>query len=181
MRRRARTRRQGTGIALAVLLTLAGAACGGSDDSGTDDAARDDSTPGSAAPSAHSPSPTPTPTPTVTAADGRDVTACSDAECEVLVSRPVTVRFEGPGGAATLAVTKVGPNEVEYTVKSSNGQSKGGASGPGQGCLTVLRTNGSGNSCGGVAGAPPSPEPDTVLIQLAGGADGTAILHMRTG
>ncbi|WP_218004624.1 hypothetical protein [Microtetraspora niveoalba] len=73
-------------------------------------------------------------------------------------------------------MTEVGPNRVEYTVNSGNGQSNGGASGPGQGCITVLRRNGSSNFCGRLPGARPSPQPDAVVIQVATGRDGTAIL-----
>lgn len=116
--------------------------------------------------------------PSVPAADGDDVRACSDGNCEIAVSDPATVRFKGPDGPATLSVTEVGPNKVEYTVKSGSGRSKGGAGGPGQGCMTVLRDNGSGNSCGGLGDARPSAQPGAVVIQVAAGEDGTALLHV---
>ncbi|MFJ8188674.1 hypothetical protein ACIQ8D_02565 [Streptomyces sp. NPDC096094] len=118
------------------------------------------------------------PEPSVSAADGYDASACTDGNCEIAVSKPVTVRLQGPGGPATLSVTEVGPNKIEYTVKSGNGQSKGGASGPGQGCITALRENGSGNSCGGLSGTRPSAQPDAVVIQATTGTDGTALLHI---
>lgn len=158
-------------LALTAFLTATG--CGG----GPDDP---DAAVG--APSTHSP-PTPKPTPahSVTAADGTDTAACADADCEIAVTEPVTIPFKGPDGQATLSVTKVGPNEVEYTVKSGNGQSRGGASGPGQGCLTVLRANGSGNSCGGGLGAArPSPQPGAVVIMMTGHEDGTALLRIAS-
>ncbi|MFF2251468.1 hypothetical protein [Streptomyces sp. NPDC058142] len=91
----------------------------------------------------------------------------------------MTIRFKGPAGPATLSVTEVGPNKVEYTVKSGSGRSQGGASGPGQGCITVLRSNGGGNSCSGLGDAArPSPQPDAVVIQATTGEDGTAILRI---
>ncbi|MFH9731276.1 hypothetical protein [Streptomyces sp. NPDC017260] len=114
----------------------------------------------------------------MSAADGHDPRACSDGNCEIAVSEPVTVRFQGPGGPATLSVTEVGPDRIEYTVKSANGRTQGGASGPGQGCVTVLRDNGSGNSCGGLSGTRPSAQPDAVVIQATTGPDGTALLRM---
>ncbi|GHC77989.1 hypothetical protein GCM10010349_59020 [Streptomyces flavofungini] len=161
-------------LAALVPLTLAG--CGGSDD-GDDPSSSPEGS--SKSPAAQSSSPKPSPTPSVSAADGRDVGACADGNCEIAVSKKVTFRFKGPRGTATLSVTDVGPNKVEYKVKSGSGRSKGGASGPGQGCITVLRTNGSGNSCGGLGDATrPSPQPDAVVIQAATGADGTAILHI---
>ncbi|MFI6931921.1 hypothetical protein [Streptomyces sp. NPDC050287] len=53
------------------------------------------------------------------------------------------------------------------------------ASGPGQGCITVLRSHGSGNSCGGLGKAGrPGPQPDAVVIQAAAGEDGTALVHI---
>ncbi|MEW2399229.1 hypothetical protein [Streptomyces sp. NPDC046862] len=120
--------------------------------------------------------------PSFAAADGRDVGACADGNCEVAVSEPVTFRFPGPAGPATLSVTEVGANRVEYTVKSGKSQSKGGVTGPGQGCVTVLRDNGGGNSCGDLGNATrPSPQPGAVVIQAVTGEDGTAILHIVTG
>ncbi|MET9821839.1 hypothetical protein ABZ038_09485 [Streptomyces sp. NPDC006349] len=112
------------------------------------------------------------------AAPAPDTAACADGDCEITVTEPVTVRFQGPAGPATLSVTDVGPNEVAYTVESGNGRTKGSASGPGQGCTTVLRENGSGNSCGGLSGTRPGARPDAVVIRVAAGTDGTARLHI---
>lgn len=158
---------QGRALALAVLTAITTAACNGSD-----------------TPDAAPPAPTertttsPAPSPSVSAADGRNTAACTDGNCEIAVTEPVTIRFQGPAGQATLSVTEVGPNKIEYAVKSGNGQSKGGASGPGSGCITVLRKNGSGNSCGGLSSTRPSAQPDAVVIQATTGADGTALLRM---
>ncbi|MFI7394765.1 hypothetical protein [Streptomyces tendae] len=118
--------------------------------------------------------------PSSSPADGTDVGACTDGNCEITVTEPVTIRFPAPGdaGRATLSVTKVGPNEIEYEVKSGNNRSSGGARGPGQGCLTYLRDHGSGNSCGTVDPTRPSPQPGAVVIQAATGTDGTALLHI---
>ncbi|MFC9914608.1 hypothetical protein [Streptomyces sp. NPDC059862] len=170
--RAGRSYRPGTGIVLAALATLTVVGCNSSDEA--DEASsppRQTSKSPSAQPSSGQPS--------VSAADGRDVGACADGNCEIAVSEPVTFRFKGPAGPATLSVTEVGPNKVEYTVKSGNGQSKGGATGPGQGCITVLRSNGGGNSCGGLGDATrPSPQPHAVVIQAATGEDGTALVHI---
>ncbi|MGW7518433.1 hypothetical protein ACWGJ2_22890 [Streptomyces sp. NPDC054796] len=178
--RGARTRRLGAGAVLVVLTAVTAVGCGGS---GQSDGAPADEGRGSdsgSARSSESPSAehTTSPKPSVSAADGRDTGACADGDCEVAVSDPVKIPFKGPDGPATLNVTEVGPNKVEYRVKSGSGSSEGGASGTGQGCITVLRENGSGNSCGGVGDDPPSAQPDAVVIQMAGGEDGTALLHM---
>lgn len=132
-------------------------------------------------PSTHShPDPeSPSPSPSASAADGDDAAACTDGNCEITVTKPVTIRLEGPDGSpTTLSVTEVGPNKIEYEVKSGNGQSKGGASGKGQGCLTVLRANGSGNSCGPLRDTRPAAQQDAVVIQATTSADGTATLHV---
>ncbi|MFH8895382.1 hypothetical protein ACH4HG_03105 [Streptomyces coeruleorubidus] len=166
-----------TGVVLAALFALTAAAGCGSD---SDEPAKASSPPSERPSTPDSPKrPQPTPEPSVSAADGSDITACADGNCEIAVSEPVRIPFKGPRGPATLSVTEVGPNSVAYTVKSGNGQSKGSVSGPGQGCITVLRNNGSGNSCGGLGDAGrPSPQPDAVVIQAAAGEDGTAILHL---
>ncbi|MFE4911827.1 hypothetical protein ACFRCX_09735 [Streptomyces sp. NPDC056652] len=182
--RTGRSYRWGTGLVLAALATLTVAGCGSPDEA--DEAASPDrqtSKSPSAQPSSAQPSPArPSVEPSVSAADGRDVGACADGDCEIAVTEPVTFRFKGPAGQATLSVTEVGPDKVAYTVKSANGESKGGATGPGQGCVTVLRDNGSGNSCGGLGDAArPSPQPRAVVIQAATGEDGTAILHLVSG
>ncbi|WJV50850.1 hypothetical protein [Streptomyces flavofungini] len=171
-----RTTRWAAGLVLAVpaLLTVVG--CGDGDDTDEKPSSHGKT---STSPSAHPSSDEPSAESSESAADGSDVGACADGDCEIAVSEKVTFRFKGPRGQATLSVTEVGPDKVEYTVKSGSGRAKGGASGPGQGCVTVLRSNGSGNSCGGLGdGARPSPQPGAVVIQAATGEDGTAILHI---
>ncbi|MFD5803005.1 hypothetical protein [Streptomyces sp. NPDC127020] len=121
----------------------------------------------------------PSGSPSPSAADGDDIAACTDGDCEIAVTKPVTIRLAGPDGSpTTLSVTEVGPNEIEYEVKSGNGRSKGGASGKGQGCLTVLRANGSGNSCGPLTDTRPAAQQDAVVIQATTSEDGTATLHV---
>ncbi|WHX22463.1 hypothetical protein QFW82_38290 [Streptomyces malaysiensis subsp. malaysiensis] len=185
--RRARARQAGSGLALAVLAAVAVAGCGGSD---KEDGAPSHSGPASASRSAQpsggssgdaSASASASAKPSVSAADGRDAGACADGNCEIAVSEPVTVRFKGPAGPATLSVTEVGPNKVEYTVQSSGGRSQGEASGPGQGCITVLRDHGSANSCGRPGKDRPAAQPNAVVIQMTAGEDGTAILHIVSG
>ncbi|MFD0413426.1 hypothetical protein [Streptomyces sp. NPDC127108] len=174
-----RTTRWAAGLVLAALAPLTVVGCGDSDD--TDDRPPSQGKAGktSKSPTAQASSDEPSAKPSVSAADGSDVGACADGDCEITVSEKVTFRFKGPRGQATLSVTEVGPNKVAYTVKSGSGRSKGGATGPGQGCITVLRSNGSGNSCGGLGDAArPSPQPEAVVIQAATGEDGTAILHI---
>ncbi|CAL9578756.1 hypothetical protein [Streptomyces sp. enrichment culture] len=168
-------RSRATSTTLAALTALTLTACSNADEP--------DSTPstppnGPTAPHPTTEPPTP-PTPVPSAADGADTGACTDGNCEIAVTKPVTIHFPAPdGGRATLSVTEVGPNKIEYEVKSANGQSKGGASGPGQGCLTYLRENGSGNSCGRLDPTRPTARPDTVTIQATTTTTGTGLLHI---
>ncbi|CAM5395259.1 Secreted protein OS=Streptomyces tendae OX=1932 GN=GUR47_15660 PE=4 SV=1 [Streptomyces tendae] len=158
--------------ALAALTALTTTACGNTDEA-------DDEAPATPRdrPTTSRPAPQPSSSP---AADGSDAGACADGNCEIAVTEPVTIRFPAPGdaGRATLSVTKVGPNEIEYAVTSGDNRSEGGASGPGQGCLTYLREGGSGNSCGALDPTRPSPQPGAVVIQATTGTDGTALLHI---
>jgi len=163
---------------LLAALPLAVTGCGGTDDTGSGPSgSRGASGTEASAPQTADRNGTPA-APAVTAADGDDTGACSDGDCEITVSEPVTIRFPAPGGGrATLTVTAVGRNEIEYTVKSGGGRAEGAAGGPGWGCITVLRAGGSGNSCGPL-GDPgrPAAQPDAVVIQAATGRDGTALL-----
>ncbi|MFD6189712.1 hypothetical protein [Streptomyces sp. NPDC060275] len=160
-------------MTLAALTALTTTACGSTDEA-------DDAPPRTPRDRPTTSRPAPEPPSSPSPADGTDVSACTDGDCEIAVTEPVTIHFRGPGddGRATLSVTTVGPNEIEYEVKSGNTRSKGGASGPGQGCLTYLRDRGSGNSCGTLDSARPSPRPDAVVIQATTGPDGTALLHI---
>ncbi|MFG3078152.1 hypothetical protein [Streptomyces sp. NPDC048225] len=156
--------------ALVVLTAVATAACSNAPESDEKPAPRN-------RPTTSRPAPEP---PAPSAADGSDVNACADGDCEITVTEPVTIPFQGPadGSRATLSVTAVGPDEIEYEVKSGHNRSQGSASGPGQGCLTYLRANGSGNSCGPLDATRPSPQPDAVVIQATTATNGTALLHI---
>ncbi|MGC9495193.1 hypothetical protein [Streptomyces sp. WG7] len=162
-------------MALAVLTVLTVAACGGPDEPDAAPASPPDRpTASRSAPQSASAEPGPS----VSAADGHDADACTDGNCEIAVTKPVTIHFQGPGGPATLSVTEVGPNKIEYSVKSGNGQSKGGASGPGQGCVMTLRENGSGTSCGALSHTRPSPQPDSVVMQATTTEHGSVLLRL---
>ncbi|TMR32099.1 hypothetical protein ETD85_23900 [Nonomuraea zeae] len=162
---------QGALTALAALAALAMAGCGGPGGSTR-------SAELAASPAAQDPSSTaPAPSPAVTAADGSDPEACSDGNCEIAVSAPVTIHFKIPDGPATLSLTKVGKNEVGYKVTSGDSRTSGEVSGDGRGCVTVFTRNSSNSSCG-LAGKPPGRKKGAVVVQVVAGADGTAILRL---
>ncbi|MCQ8188184.1 hypothetical protein [Streptomyces rugosispiralis] len=185
--RGARAQQPGSGLTAAVTAVLAAltvAGCGGSDT--TDGAPSHSGNPSESRSAQPSGSPSGSPSgglgasakPSVSAADGRDVGACADGNCEIAVSERVTVRFKGPAGPATLTVDELGPNKVTYTVESGSNHSQGGTSGPGQGCLTVLRDHGSSNVCGRVSTMRPAAQPGAVVILMAAGENGTATLRI---
>ncbi|MFI8306060.1 hypothetical protein ACIF80_21970 [Streptomyces sp. NPDC085927] len=188
----ARGRRVVAGRVVTVFTAVALTGCGGFDERGTgtpDDARLSASRSGADAPPAPWSTPSSEPAgdtgpakPSAPAADGRDPAACADGDCEITVSGPVTIRFDGPAGSTTLSVSEVGPDRIEYEVTSGNGRSAGGAEGRGQSCRTVLRAGGSGTSCGGIGDdGPPGARPGTVIVQVAPGADGTALLRVVSG
>lgn len=158
--------REPAALALLALLALTG--CGG----GPERAAGESPTP-------RAPSSSP-PSPTTTAADGRNTDACADADCEVTVSEPVAIAFQGPAGDAELSVTEVGPDRVHYEVTAGEGRSSGGADGPGWGCYTVLGEDSSSNGCGPAAPAPDAA-PGTVVLHLTTAPDGTATVRISSG
>ncbi|MFC4013893.1 hypothetical protein ACFOY2_42165 [Nonomuraea purpurea] len=111
----------------------------------------------------------------MTAADGSDPKACSDGNCEITVSAPVTIDFAIPDGPAKLSVTKVGEDEVAYQVTSGGSRTSGEASG--SGCVAVFTEGGSRSVCGG-SGEPPDKVDGAVVLQVVPGTDGTAILRL---
>ena len=165
-------------VLLSTLIALAVAGCGDSDwDSGTNS--------GSTKPrGSRAASPPASPSPSVRAADGTNTAACADGNCEIAVSEPVTIRFKGPDGPMKLFVTKVGKNEVGYKVTwgsgAKSGEASGEASGEGFGCTDVLYSGGSSGSCGPM-GEPPDRTAGTVVMQLLGQPNGTAILSLAAG
>lgn len=140
MKWRAPSHRAGTSVlaaatALATAAVLAGC---GSDDGAGDDAARPGDAEASAEQESASPPPEPEPTPTPTpteptpeetpeftplapedAADGTDLGACADAECEVAVTAGATVPL-GPD-LGDVHVTEVGGGQVTITMAYPSG------------------------------------------------------------
>ncbi|GAB3415855.1 hypothetical protein [Flindersiella endophytica] len=70
--------------------------------------------------------PTPTPTPALTAADGTDVSACSDVECEILVRPGTAIPVPKSSGVGDLKVTKVTADRVTLTGRVIGDSSFGG-------------------------------------------------------
>ncbi|MCT2589064.1 hypothetical protein LHJ74_03780 [Streptomyces sp. N2-109] len=174
-----RTRRAAAGALLAALTVLAAAGCGDSDDDSGDDAK-----PAASGSADASPKPKPKSSPAPTAADGTDTAACTDGNCEIAVSKPVTINLDVFEGPAKLALTKVGKDEIGYKVtlgtKNNGSETSSETSGPGTGCTATIYQGGSSGSCG-PAGEPPAKEKGTVGVHLLSGADGTAILRLVSG
>jgi hypothetical protein len=71
----------------------------------------------------------PKPTPTPTAADGTDVSACSDVECEVLVRPGTAIPVPKSSGVGDLLVTKVTADRITLTGRVIGDSSAGGCYG----------------------------------------------------
>jgi hypothetical protein len=69
---------------------------------------------------------TPSPTPTPTAADGTDVSACSDVECEVLVRPGTVIPIPKSAGVSDLKVAKVTADRITLTGRVIGNSSAGG-------------------------------------------------------
>lgn len=172
-----RTRRMLGYGAVAALLALAGTGCSDSDDGGGGNSGKNsgkDS--GDAGPSASK-----TPAPAPSASDGTDIAACADGDCEIAVPEPVTVPLKVFDGPAEIAVTKVAKDAIGYRVtlgtKNNGTETSSEIKGENTACTATIHQGGSSGSCG-PAGEPPSGERGAVVMRLATGEDGTAILRL---
>ncbi|TDC41375.1 hypothetical protein E1281_37440 [Actinomadura sp. KC345] len=104
-----------------LLPVLLLAACGGDDSAATEPTKPPPSAapPSSAAPAPPSPSPSQTAAPAPgTAADGRDLDACRDGTCEVVVKEGDTLRFNDKVGNDPLSIVSAGST---FTVTDPSG------------------------------------------------------------
>jgi hypothetical protein len=115
---------------------------------------------------------------TLTAADGADVTACADGNCEVLLESATTVPV--PGG--TLSLTLVGDDRVEYEVSIKGSNGSGSAEGN---CVSTFTLDGTGSGSTCYAGEGPAPDPEPrpgeMAMVIAGQDSGTPVLRLVTG
>lgn len=122
MTRRRRARVIGA-VALLTALGLAGCA----------EAVNGGAVPAASAPGPTSAVPEPTPAPTgspasttpapfPTAADGSDVAACRDGNCEIVVSGPVEIPLEREFGVDRLAITAIAADGVQCRAETSRAQ-----------------------------------------------------------
>lgn len=122
----------------------------------------------------------PPPPPPPTAADGANYKACRSGGCEVLIPGPVRIAVDG----GTLSVTKVSSEEgVEFSLKLSGASWSGTLKGTCGGVFRFFRGGGSSFVGCGASGIPepPTAEPGALTMQLAGFADGGAVLRMVSG
>jgi hypothetical protein len=111
------------------------------------------------------------------AADGTDYSACEDGDCEVAVAEPMDLVIGAPHeGMATLSVTAVTEDGIEYEVIQSGTTSGGSLGGV---CQATISETSSYSSCF-EEGTPPEPEPlqGELVIQLLGMNDGSAVLRL---
>lgn len=125
----------------------------------------------------------PSPTPSPTASDGRNLKACADGNCEVLVTHPRDIAVGGHGGVDEVSVDKITDGDVELSISSGG---SGGMSGIGVGCTATFYT--SGNSSGtsgscpeGGAASPPEKIRGVLSVQLVSASKVSAILRLASG
>ncbi|MGW4400376.1 hypothetical protein ACWEHA_34220 [Amycolatopsis nivea] len=77
----------------------------------------------SASPASSSTAPTTSaaPKPFPAAADGTNLRACADGDCEILVTGPTTIRFAKSLGMSSLDITAVSPAGVDFQSVSPSG------------------------------------------------------------
>jgi hypothetical protein len=156
--------KQQTPAGVLVLLTaLAVAGCGASPDRAGTAPSGDESSTRAAAP--------------VTAADGTNVAACADGNCEILVSGPIDIELNEHGGLTRLSVVEVGPSGLGFTTTTPGGSGSGEIQGD---CTLTFFEGGQGSSCGGDQ-APPQKRTGVLAMQLGDRVDGGVVLRLVSG
>jgi hypothetical protein len=114
-------------------------------------------------------------------ADGADYAACADGNCEVAVSEPTDIEFDGSTGPGTLAITDVLDDGIAFDVTLPGGGGDGELKGR---CTSHFSAGGGSMDCPADLEAtpePPEPTAGVLSVQLAGMTDGTAILRLALG
>ncbi|MFG3340058.1 hypothetical protein [Glycomyces sp. NPDC048151] len=111
------------------------------------------------------------------AADGTDYTACEDGACEVAVSEPMDRVIGAPHeGMATLTITAVIEDGIEFEVAQSESTSSGSLSGI---CESTITANSMFSTCFDEGVLPePAPWQGELVVQLLGMNDGAAVLRL---
>lgn len=114
------------------------------------------------------------------AADGTNVAACADGNCEVAISRPVAITLSGTGDVDTLTVTKVGPDGFDFKTSAKDGGTGSGNLARGD-CVSTSWGGGGGLTCG--KDLDPAERQDGVLaMQIVGKTDqGALVLRIVSG
>jgi hypothetical protein len=179
----ARPRRVWLAGVLAGLAALAMAGCGsdsGDDQEASGERANAANTSTTAEPTSSTTSSTATTIARPRAADGTNIAACADGNCEVELSGPVDIPLTGQGGGITLlSVTEVTADDFRFTTTSGPGQT--GSGGLGEGCISRLTSNSASSGCPGPDPNQPLPaEPGVLSLQPVSLTDGSAIVRLAS-
>jgi hypothetical protein len=114
------------------------------------------------------------------AADGSNLTACSDGNCEVLVRTPARIALTGQGDVTSLSLETLDAKGLHFTVTSTGGGTS--TASIQHGCTLSFYEGGGGSSCtaGGAQNAP-SPRTGVLAVQLPWQGRDTAILRLVAG
>jgi hypothetical protein len=118
------------------------------------------------------------------AADGTDLAACADGNCEVAVSRPVDIPLTGQGGITTLSVDELTSDGFSFSATSNGGGSRSGSLSGACTATFSSTANGSGLSSMCTAGQEPpaaSREPGVLSLQLLSATDDGVVVRLVSG
>jgi hypothetical protein len=162
-------------VALLALLALATAGCSGAQVAGH--AAPADSAAVTTAAAAPPPAPATSTTAPPAAADGTDVGACADSNCEIAVSGPVSIPLSGYAGLTELDIAGVDADRIRFKSVSRNGSGEGST---GPGCSVVLAESSGSSFCG--TGERPTAlgKSKGVQIRVKSIDGGTAVVGLST-
>lgn len=119
------------------------------------------------------------PTPTPTASDGKHLKACTDGNCEVLLTHPVDIPVNGHGGLDELSVKKLRASGVDFEVDT-------GSFSIVPGCTSLIyeygNASGSSSQCAlGSTPGPPEKIRGVLSVQLISVDKDSAIVRLASG
>ncbi|WHT18012.1 hypothetical protein N8J89_33605 [Crossiella sp. CA-258035] len=121
--------------------------------------------------------PEPPPLPTG-AADGRNLTACTDGSCEVLVSKPASIRLNPKLQVRTLRIESVEADAVTLNLTFPSGNGVKYACEGGTQCTAVGGTSSSEPFAQAVAKAGARITVNGLRVEVVAAHEGTAVLRL---
>lgn len=116
----------------------------------------------------------------VEAADGTNLEACVDGNCEVELSGPATIPLGGQaGGLEALDVDRLSDSGIEFTTTTAAGSSSTGELT--RGCTLTFYEGGGGSMCSSGEALRPERQTGILAMQLTAVTDGKVVLLLVAG